>query len=142
TASREYVWRDCSSHFNTVINANPSQLMWEFKIRQERSDPSGFQNSAWGMAVILGGTSSAFHNAGNGYAVVLGTPSTSTDPIRLVRYTNGFSADANLTTIVSCSDYSNHFLAIKVVYTPATNLWELYIDSEPDDDDTDFGDVS
>ena len=138
TAGREYVWRDCSSNYNTVLASNPSRLLWEFKMRQTRSDPSGFANNAWGMAVILGSTSSGFHNAGNGYAVVLGTPSTSTDPIRLVKFTGGFSTDGNLTNLISYSDFSDEYLAIKVYYTPSTNLWELYVD----DDDEDFGAVS
>ena len=141
TASREYVYRDCSGNYNTTFSANPSQLLWEFKFKQSVSDPSGFANNAYGMALILGSTTSGFHNSGSGYAVVLGTPSTSTDPIRLVRFNGGFSTDANLTNLISYSDFSTHYMAIRVIYTPATNLWQLYVDSE-DDDDNDFGDVS
>src|SRR4051812_18432899 len=34
TANREYLWRDCSSNYNTVPALNNNQMVWEFKMRQ------------------------------------------------------------------------------------------------------------
>jgi hypothetical protein len=139
SSGKDYVYRDCSGNYPTVLSSSQYQLVWQFKTWMDRTDPSGFASGNYGSALILGSTSSSFSSAGNGYAVVHGQ-SGSTDPIRLVRFTGGIATDANLTNLISYGDYDDDdYLAIKVVYTPSTNLWELFIDS--DDNRADFGDV-
>ena len=149
SAGREYVFRNCSPDYNTVLSSNTVQLIWQFKMRQTATatsppnDLSGF-SSGYGMAVILGATTSNFLTA-NGYAITLGTPGTSTDPLRLVRFTGGLSSDANLTDILTTlymtpnrRDFDDEYIAVKVIYTPSTNFWQVYVD----EDNNEFNDVS
>src|SRR5829696_8351570 len=88
TAGRELVYRDVSSLYTTNgISENTGLLVWAFNFRQTRPDPSGFGNSSYGVAFILGKTTIA-PTDGNGYAIIIGQ-SLATDPIRLVSFTNG-----------------------------------------------------
>ena len=45
SAGREYVFRDCSSNYNTVLSSNTVQQIWQFKIQQTRTDTSGFASN-------------------------------------------------------------------------------------------------
>lgn len=115
-----------SNLYNPILNANFGQVTWTFNMRQSRSNPSGPASSYYASAFILAGTSSTTATTGSGYAVIFGQ-SGSTDPIRIIRYSAGLRTSTNvLTTINASSDIGNEYLSYKVVYTPSTNLWQVY----------------
>lgn len=112
--------------YNAILANNPGQVTWTFNMRQTRSNPSGMASSYYANAFILAGTSNTTATTGSGYAVTYGQ-SGSTDPIRIIRYTAGLRTSTNvLTTINATSDIGNQYLSVRVVYTPSTNLWQLY----------------
>lgn len=113
-----------SSPFNPVLNLNTSLVTWTFNMRQNRSDPSGFDAGNYGVGFLLG------NSVGNGYAVMLGGTG-ATDPVRLTRYTTAIN-NANITNLISSNtpgltDFGNEYLSIKVTYDPLTNTWELFV---------------
>lgn len=125
---REYVYQDVSARYVTTLNASAAVKTWLFNMRQSRggaNDPSGFNNSRYGVAFVLGSTSNDF-KAGDGYAVVLGQSGT-IDALRLVKFTGGLDSDANLINIISGGDYDNAFMAVKVTYDPAGDKWNLFV---------------
>ncbi len=106
-------------------------VTWSFNFRQTQSDPGGFNSGDYGMAFILAGQSATTNTTGSGYAIVLGQSGT-TDPIRLVSYTNGIGAIANLTNVIvsstsGLSDFGNQFISVRVSYRPCLNQWDLSI---------------
>ncbi len=125
-SGRDYVYRDVSAAYNTVFNSNTGVLTWAFNMRQRRADPSGFDNSNYGVAFVLGCNSNNFLT-GSGYAVVLGN-SGSSDNLRLVRFVNGLDANSNLTNIIApVVDYGTDYLTVKVTYNPVGNNWSLFV---------------
>jgi hypothetical protein len=115
-----------ASPYSAILANNPGQVTWTFNMRQTRSNPSGMVSGYYANAFILAGTSNTTATTGSGYAVTYGQ-SGSTDPIRIIRYTAGLRTSTNvLTTINATSDIGNQYLSVKVVYTPSTNLWQLY----------------
>lgn len=114
-----------SGGYKASFGSNSGTLTWTFNIRQIRNDPAGFGGTNYGVAFILGGTSTTPLNAGNGYAVVLGQTGT-TDPYKLVRYTTGLSGTLT-DMIVSSGVASSNYHSIKVTYTASTNTWELFV---------------
>jgi Putative metal-binding motif len=117
-----------SSPYNTTLNSNTGDITWTFNMRHPRTDPSGFGTGNYGAAFILAGTSSTTLTTGTGYAVITGQSGT-TDPIRLVRYSAGPATSTNI--IVSntpgLTDFGTDYLSIKVVYTPSSNNWQLFL---------------
>lgn len=97
-------------------------------MQQIRSDPSGFDASGYGAAFVLAGTDSNFMD-GSGYAVLFGQ-SGSTDPVRLVRYSGGLDANANITNIITSTsvttDVGADYLSLRVTYDPATSTWSMF----------------
>ena len=96
---KDFVTRDVSSRYSPVSRANAGLLTWAWNMQQSRPNPSGFLNNNYGIAFVLA-ASSADLLTGNGYAVVYGNTGAS-DSLRLVRYTGGLTANANLKTLVS-----------------------------------------
>ena len=119
-----------SSPYNTTLNSNTGLVTWIFNMRQFRSDPSGFSSTTYGVAFILGATSSDIATSGNGYAITLGGIG-STDPVKLVKFTDGIQTLGTSQTgvIVSSSpgDLGADYLSIKVTYNPQNDQWELYL---------------
>ncbi len=118
-----------SSPYNTALNLNTGIITWNFNMRQIRPEPAGFTGGSYGVAFILAGSSQFADYEGNGYAVVLGQSGT-TDPIRLVRYSEGLSS--TLTNIITSntsglSDFGADYLSIKVTYNPLSDEWELFL---------------
>lgn len=119
--------------YATTLANNPGPVTWTFNMRQSRTNPGGFGTSLFGTfyfgtAFILAGTSGTTNVTGTGYAITLGNSGT-TDPIRLVRYNSGIR---NHTVLRSSStsgltDFGTQYLSIKVVYTPDTNNWQLFV---------------
>jgi hypothetical protein len=127
TAGREWITRDASafaSPYTTTLANNPGTVTWSFHMRQSRTDPSGFDASNYGIAMILA-ASDADLTAGSGYAVAVGQSGT-TDALRLVRYNNGIDANANVANIISGLDIGIDYLSVRVTYNPANNNWALY----------------
>lgn len=125
--------------YNTTLNANAGLITWTFNMRQIRTDPAGFGLGSYGVAFVLGSTSTDVATMGDGYAVVLGQ-SGATDPIRLARFTGGLQG--TLTNIITSNtagltDFGANYLSIKVTYAPTTDTWEL---SLRDDGSTAFAD--
>jgi subtilisin-like proprotein convertase family protein len=123
-AGREFVSQATPGSYSTTLNQNNCVLTWAFNMRQTRTDPSGFDASNYGVAVVLAGSASDL-TTGQGYAVVLGQ-SGGTDAIRLVRYNGGLDLNSNLTNIVSASDFGANYLDVRVTYTPSTDTWQLF----------------
>ncbi|MBC7899584.1 MAG: carboxypeptidase regulatory-like domain-containing protein [Saprospiraceae bacterium] len=117
------------SPYNTTLSSNTGLVTWTFNMRQIRTDPAGFSAGAYGVAFILGGTSTTAATVGDGYAVVLGQTG-NIDPVRLLRYTNGLQG--SLTEIITSNtlgltDFGNHYTTVRVTYNPSNNLWELFV---------------
>ncbi|HPZ36468.1 MAG TPA: hypothetical protein PL038_04610, partial [Bacteroidales bacterium] len=73
TAGRDWAYQDISSNYTTAGLSRNSMdsMVWAINFYQTRPDPSGFDNSNYGIAFVLGSTNSSYTD-GNGYAVVLG----------------------------------------------------------------------
>lgn len=131
TAGRTYVTVPMSSFsapFASTLSANAGVVTWSFNMRTSRTSMSGFDSSNYGIAFALTASSSDF-TLGNGYAVVIGNGSTP-DPLRLVRYTGGLDANANLTNIITgtapvADIASAQYLSVSVSYDPTTNTWSM-----------------
>jgi hypothetical protein len=79
--------------------------------------------------------------SGDGYAVVWGNPVDSTSPeglkkLRLVRYSGGLDADANLSELVGGPNLLNQnnggYLDLKVTLNPSTREWQLFSEARDD----------
>ncbi|MBS1551590.1 MAG: endonuclease [Bacteroidetes bacterium] len=129
TAGREFAFVNAGNlgDYPVQYRNSSSELVWAVNFKNTRLDPSGFDNSNYGIAFVIGKTTTDI-TTGNGYAVVLGQ-SGSADAIRLARFTGGINANTKFTNIISGGDYANQYLSIKIVYNPAGDLWSLYADS-------------
>lgn len=134
SSGREWFYQDVSGYYPVNYqNAGTVTYTWSFNMRQSRTNPSGFNNSNYGVMFVLG-ASDASYTTGSGYGVALGN-SGATDPIRLVRFTGGFNANSDLTNLIAYGDYGNEYLAVRVDFDVAARKWRLYVF-----DSTDFRD--
>ncbi|MBK8500279.1 MAG: proprotein convertase P-domain-containing protein [Flavobacteriales bacterium] len=131
---REYVWQSAPTSYSSTLSQNNCTLTWAFSFRQteDQAELTGFDNGDDGFAVVLAGTASDL-TTGNGYAVVLGEAG-NTDRLRLVRYTGGLDADANVTNIISAGDFATERLDVRVTYVPSTNTWSLFYNDNGGDE--------
>ncbi|MFO0001417.1 MAG: hypothetical protein ACK559_09815, partial [bacterium] len=88
-----------------------------------------FSSSNYGVAFVLASNDANVGISGSGYAVALGQ-SGSTDPVRLIRFNGGLRG--TLDNIIASntsglSDFGTQYLSVRVVYTPATNSWQLLL---------------
>ena len=127
TAGRDFVARSVATRYNPVLGANPGLLTWAWNMRQSRADPSGVEASNYGAAFVLAASSANLLTA-DGYAVVYGNAGTP-NHVRLVRFTGGLDAEANLTPLVTTAgtDYGSQYLTLRVTFAPAENTWTLYV---------------
>ncbi|MDX2001273.1 MAG: hypothetical protein SFW35_02515 [Chitinophagales bacterium] len=117
------------SCYQLSLSNNSGPLTWSFNMRQSQNDPGGFGNNTFGVAFVLAATDANVATSGSGYAVVLGQSGT-TDPLRLVRFNNGLRG--SLSNIISSNtsgltDFGTQYLSVRVVYTPTTDTWQLYL---------------
>ncbi|WP_284650856.1 T9SS sorting signal type C domain-containing protein [Flavobacterium terrisoli] len=114
--------------YSTTLNSNPGDVTWTFNMRQPQANPSGFASGNYGVAFILAGTSGTTNSSGTGYAVTLGN-SGKTDPLRLVSYSSGLQTSTTIVTsnTSGLTDFGNPYISVKVIYTPSTNTWKLYV---------------
>jgi hypothetical protein len=123
-AGRDQISQTTPGSYETILANNACKLEWSFNMHQNALNPNGFNSGLYGVAFVLAGTTSNLLT-GQGYAVVLGNAG-STDPIRLVRYSNGLSSDAVLTNILSAGSFNYQMLALRVTYEPSTGIWEMF----------------
>ena len=114
--------------YNTILSSNPGVVTWTFNMRQSRANPNGFDSFNYGAAFILAGTTGTTNTTGTGYAVLLGGAG-KIDPIRLVRYNTGIRSHTNIisSNTTGLGDFGSQYISVKVVYTPSTNTWQLYV---------------
>lgn len=133
-AGRSYVTGPLSSYsgfFNPTLNLNTDTITWSFNTRTSKTSTSdGFNNGKYGLAIVLAATDENLLGATTqGYAVVYG--GTNKKTYRLVRFSGGLNADANLTDIINSgnNDFvgNENYVSIRVTYNPATNAWALYL---------------
>ncbi|HUM52015.1 MAG TPA: SdrD B-like domain-containing protein, partial [Chitinophagales bacterium] len=133
---REWNYRTMTQYTTAGLTDNAGSITWAWNMHPNRSGLSGFDSLAagwnYGIGFVLGATSSNIA-IGNGYAVLIGQTGTS-DPIRLVRFTGGLDANANLTNIISSTPTAGtyagtEYFSIKVNYNPTTDAWSLFVES-------------
>lgn len=114
--------------FTATLANNPGAVTWSFNLRQTRTNPSGFAAGVHGTGFILAGTAGSTNVTGTGYAIILGNSGT-TDPVRLVRYSSGLRTFTTLTasSTTGLADFGTQYLSIRVVYTPGTHTWQLFV---------------
>lgn len=137
SSGTEQVAFNLKNRFATIYNQASGNLVWAFNFRQSRTSPSGFGTGFYGVAFVLGSTDSVFTSSNaSGYAVVIGNAN-SPDPVRLVRFTNGLSANSNLTTLLTTSEEAvTAYYSAKVTFNPCSKEWSLQVRN----DGTAFGD--
>lgn len=125
---REQIMFDVASKYETVFDDAGSTLEWVFNMRQDRSNPSGFNDGNYAAAVVLGANQQNVGATGaNGYAVVIGNAG-DPDPVRLVRFTNGLTSNTNVTNVaVSSQTNDENFFSIRVTFDPCDGEWALYV---------------
>jgi hypothetical protein len=119
-----------SGDFSTMFNESAGLMTWTLNMQQIRTNPAGFSSGSYGVAYILGSSSSSVATSGVGYAVVLGNTS-SPDPLRLVSFTNGIQSlgTASSGVIVATSPLdnpTNNYMSIRVTFDPLTGEWEMF----------------
>jgi hypothetical protein len=137
TFSREAVSFDISSKYSTNFSSANATLEWYFNMKQSRigGDLSNF-GAGYGMAFIFGANESDIrNNTVDGYAVLMGESGTS-DPIRLVHFTNGIENYTSIIDVPSPNTKTN-YMSIRVTFNPCTNRWGLLV---RDDGGTTFAD--
>jgi hypothetical protein len=113
-------------NFYSQLNLNPTIINWSVNVRNNRTVTlNGFDSGFYGQAVILSSGGSDVLTNGFGYALVYG--GSGTKQWRLVSFTGGLQANANITTISTTSTFADgDYLSIKVSYNSSTNSWSLY----------------
>jgi hypothetical protein len=113
-------------NFYSQLNLNPTIINWSVNVRNNRSVTlNGFDSGLFGQAVILSSGGSDVLTNGFGYALVYG--GSGTKQWRLVSFTGGLQANANITTISTTSTFADgDYLSLKVSYDSTTNSWSLY----------------
>ncbi|MCF8459854.1 MAG: T9SS type A sorting domain-containing protein [Flavobacteriales bacterium] len=121
----EQVMFNVENRHETVYDNAGSSMVWLFNMKQSRPNPSGFDGGNYASGVILGSDQLNVDAAGaDGYAVILGN--SNEDQIRLVRFTNGLTANSNTTVIVQTLDVdADNYFSIKVTYNPCDGAWTL-----------------
>ena len=115
-------------NFYSQLNLNPTIVNWSVNVRNNyNAILDGFDSGLFGQAVILASNGSNVLTNGNGYALVYG--GSGTRQWRLVSFTGGLQANANITTILSTPlspGFSDtDYLSLKVSYNSTTNNWTL-----------------
>ena len=132
TAGQTYVTGALSSYsspFGATLSSSPGPITWTFNMKTNRTTAlSGFAASGYASAVVLAATSSTLHTVGNGYAVIE-IKGTTTNTFKLIKYTNGLGGTQTVIA-APASDFlasNSSWASIRVVYTPSTNNWQLFL---------------
>jgi hypothetical protein len=116
--------------FNTIFSSSAGQMSWTFNMQQIRSNAAGFSTGSYGVAYIIGASSTLVATQGSGYAVVLGNTGTP-DPLRFVSFTGGLQSlgtatNALITAGSPLGNPSTNYMSIKLTYNPTNSLWEFF----------------
>ena len=116
-------------NFYSQLNLNPTVVNWSVNVRNNWTTIlSGFDSGLFGQVVILASSGTNVLTDGYGYALVYG--GSGTRQWRLVSFTGGLQANANITTILSTPNSpgfgDGDYLSLKVSYDSITNNWQLY----------------
>lgn len=116
--------------FNTSFSSSAGLMTWTFNMQQIRPAPAGFSSGSYGVAYVIGSSSTLVATQGNGYAVVLGNTG-SPDPVRFVSFTGGLNTlgTSNTGLIVSSAPLANptnSYMSIRLTYDPSDNRWEMF----------------
>ena len=124
----EQVSYDASTRYATIFNQAAAELTWAFNFRQNRSGTSGFGATTYGIAYILGATKANFNDPDAiGYAIIIGNAN-SPDPVKLVRFKNGLTANSNITTILASTEVTETvYYSVKVSFEPCSKTWSLQV---------------
>ncbi len=132
------------ANFNEPFTSKLSEIeadsvVWTFNMRYNYEYSSGFdtaQASQRGIATVLVSDNEDL-NLGNGYAVV----KNSTSYYKLVRFANGLDANENISELLSSEKMTAladpaikancRYVAIKVIYVPASNAWRFFYAVNP-----------
>lgn len=138
TNGMERVMFNVANLYETTYDDAGGLLDWRFNLKQSRNDPSGFGTNTYGAAVVLGANQSNVNTTGaNGYAVIIGNALTP-DPVKLVRFDNGLTTNANVTDVaVSSQTNASNYFSVRVTYDPCNGEWNLHV---RDDGSTTFSD--
>lgn len=147
-AGRTYAHGLLSSYanpFNSKLSDNPGEVTWYFSFRTNRATAfSGFDATQYGMAVVLASDGEDFL-AASGYAVILNRDAITKNAVSLVKFASGLNLNSKVTTIIGPSptestDDLRIWLNVKVIYTPSTNTWQLFVRKQPTGSYADKGD--
>lgn len=99
-------------------------------MQQVRPAPAGFSAGNYGVAYIIGSSSSLVSTQGSGYAVVLGNTS-SPDPLRFVSFTGGISSigNSNSGLVVAgapLNNPTNSYMSVRLTYNPIDSAWGMF----------------
>ncbi len=116
-------------------------MTWTLNMQQSRPSPAGFSTNSYGLAWIVGASSTLVATQGSGYAIVLGNTG-SPDPLRFVSFTNGLQSigtttNALISATAPLNNPTNSYMSIRLTYSPVSNFWEL---SGRDDGTSNFTD--
>jgi len=123
-----------SPYYSTILINNAYTVTWAMNARYNYNvRATGFNAGSFGTAVILAASNSDPIAGGTGYALVYGQPAapTSWRQFRLVKFSGGLNANANITEIIA-NNYdqlanTSNYASLRVTYSPFTNLWSLYV---------------
>jgi len=132
----EQVRFNVENYFETVFDDAGGTLEWYFNMKQTRTDPSGLGSNTYAVAMILGCDENDFQSANaDGYAVLIGNGG-NPDPVRLVRFAGGLTANANVTNVaVTGQNDADAYYSVHVTFNPCDGQWSI---AARDDGDTDF----
>lgn len=133
STAREMISFDMTGKYATTFSNANGDLEWYFNMRQTRANPSGFSNTTYGAAFIIGCDKSDFTDpTASGYAVIIGNSAAANpDLVKLVYFTNGLVGTYPATGIndiaVSTEAGATPAYSVHVTYNPCTNLWSLQV---------------
>lgn len=131
--------------FMAKLSDNLGDVTWYFSFRTNRATAfSGFDGTQYGMAVVLASDGADFLTA-SGYAVILNRDGITKNAVSLVKFASGLNLNSKVTTIIGPSptestDDLRIWFNVKVVYTPSTNTWQLFVRKQPTGSYADKGD--
>lgn len=138
-SDRSWLWQDTSnwaSPYNSTLANNPQPVVWTFNLRTGQGNPTPVSTSGGATVAVFLATAETgsgdwqFGGGATGYFVTYNS-ATTTDPLKLMRMTDGVRNENNHTTIITAAttpfnDLSNQFLSVKVTYDPTSNEWKLF----------------
>lgn len=116
--------------FRTVFSTSGGEMTWTFNMQQARANPAGFSSGSYGVAYVIGASSTLVATQGSGYAVVLGNTGTP-DAVRFVSFSGGLvslgtGAGALISGTGGLANPTNSYMSIRLTYNPSSSSWEFF----------------